>query len=117
MIVTKQKLLSLVVVFGMLVGSIIPYFHEVGNNNDIDNVASFVIAFDAQGADQSHDYVDGHQSEEFHCETCHIFYHLYSNPYQLTILSPSGSVKHRITTDEFIGNGPYTIDKPPRFIG
>jgi hypothetical protein len=71
----------------------------------------------AQGVEQSHGHVDGHQSEEFHCETCHIFYHLYSNPYQLTILSPSGSVKHRITTDEFIGNGPYTIDKPPRFIG
>lgn len=115
MIVTKQKLLPLMVVFVMLVGSIIPYFHEVGN--DTDNVSDLAIAIAAQGVDQSHDHVDGHQSEEFHCETCHIFYHLYSNPYQLTILSPNGSVKHRITTDEFIGNGPYTIDKPPRFIG
>jgi hypothetical protein len=115
MIVTKQKLLSFMVVVGMLAGSIFPYFHEVGN--DTDNVSDLAIALVAQGVEQSHGHVDGHQSEEFHCETCHIFYHLYSNPYQLTILSPSGSVKHRITTDEFIGNGPYTIDKPPRFIG
>jgi len=117
MIVTKQKLLSFMVVVGMLAGSIFPYFHEVNNNSNIDTASSFLTALCTQGTNQSHDHVDGHQSEEFHCETCHIFYHLYSNPYQLTILSPSGSVKHRITTDEFISNGPYAIDKPPRFIG
>ena len=115
MIVTKHKLFSLMVLLGMLVGSIFPFFHEESNNNNFDNVSNFVISIGIQEVELSHD--DSHHLEDIHCETCHIFYHLYSNPYQLTLLNPVGYANHHNTTDIFIDNAPDAIDRPPQSIG
>ncbi|GJM01358.1 MAG: hypothetical protein DHS20C07_30370 [Methyloligella sp.] len=116
-VVTKQKLLSLMVITGMLVATIFPVFHEDQISNNSYNISDITVSTIAQAVYEIDDKHEGEQSENIHCETCHVFYHLYVGDNQLTNERLVRSTKHYSYADVFNGRSAESIKKPPRLFG
>lgn len=114
---TKQKLISLVVIAGMLVAAIFPIFHRDQISKNFYDISDISISIAEQVVDAAGDNHDGDQSETNHCETCHLFSHLYVGAVNITNVSLIGSTKHHNSNDVFNGRSTESIKRPPRFFG
>lgn len=110
----RQKFFSLMVIAGILVATVLPFFHNDQNQNvpnfsesSLSVVAALTSAFDDHQSSQSADS---------HCETCHVFCHLLSASYHYAFGQWAG-LSNIALDDVDNGRSIEELKKPPRLFG
>lgn len=112
----RQKFLSLMVITGILVATLLPFFHNDQNQN-LANISETSVEFVAALSNTFDDHQTSSHPADTHCETCHVFCHLYSATSQYTFERLASLTRPARLDDVFNGRSIEELKKPPRLFG